>query len=96
MSLSDVYSAIHKATDLTVPGRSRISTGTIPVEQKSIHWLSMGAAGRNSLWGGIPEGSFLGTAGNEGTGGFVNSAVNTLFTLSDSKDQEKIFHFRSV
>ena len=23
--------------------------GTIPVEQKSVHWLSMGAAGRNDL-----------------------------------------------
>ena len=28
-----------------------ISTGTIPVEQKRVHWLSMGAAGRNGLWG---------------------------------------------
>ena len=23
--------------------------GTIPVEQKNVHWLSMGAAGRNDL-----------------------------------------------
>ena len=36
---------IHKAAGLTVPGRSIISTGTIPVEQKSVDWLSMGAAG---------------------------------------------------
>ena len=50
------YSAIHKAAGLTVPNRSIISTGTIPVEQKSVHWLSMGAAGRNGLWGG---GAFL-------------------------------------
>ena len=33
------YSAIHKAIDLMVPGRSMISTGTIPVEQESVHWL---------------------------------------------------------
>ena len=45
-------SAIHKAADLTVPGRSMISTGTIPVEQKSVHWLWMGATSRNSLLGG--------------------------------------------
>ena len=45
-------SAIHKAAGLTVPGRSMISTGTIPVEHKSVHWLSMGAAGRNHLGGG--------------------------------------------
>ena len=28
-----------------------ILPGTIPVEHKSVHWLSMGAAGRNHLWG---------------------------------------------
>ena len=40
-----------------------ISTGTIPVEHKSVHWLSMGATGKNHLWGGgIPAGGFLGTA----------------------------------
>ena len=32
--------------------------GTIPVEQKSVHWLSMGAAGRNDL-----RRSFCTTAG---------------------------------
>ena len=46
-----VYSAIHKAASLMVPSRSMISTGTIPVEHKSVHWLSMGATGRNHLWG---------------------------------------------
>ena len=45
------YSAIHKAAGLTVPGRSMIWTGTIPVEHKSVHWLSMGAPGRNHFWG---------------------------------------------
>ena len=44
-------SAIHKADGLMVPSRSMILTGTILVEQKSVHWLSMGAASRNSLWG---------------------------------------------
>ena len=44
-------STIHKAADLMVRGHSMISTGTIPVEHKSVHWLSMGAAGRNHLWG---------------------------------------------
>ena len=46
-----LYSTIHKATSLMVLGCSMISTGTIPVEHKSVHWLSMGAAGRNHLWG---------------------------------------------
>ena len=45
-----IYSAIHDAAGLTVPRHSMISTGTIPVEQKSVHWLSMGAAGRKGLW----------------------------------------------
>ena len=36
-----IYSAIHKAAGFTVPSRSMISTGTIPVEHKSVHWLSM-------------------------------------------------------
>ena len=44
-----INSPIHKAAGLTVPGRSMISTGTIPVGQKSVHWLPMGAAGRNDL-----------------------------------------------
>ena len=35
-----------------VPGRFMISTGTIPLEQKSVHWLSMGATSRNSLFAG--------------------------------------------
>ena len=59
-----LYSAIHKAAGLTVPGHSMISIGTIPVEHKSVHWLSMGATGRNHLRGGIPAGSFVGTAVN--------------------------------
>ena len=32
-------SAIHKAVGLTIPGHSMTSTGTIPVEQKNLHWL---------------------------------------------------------
>ena len=32
-----------------VHGRSTGLPGIIPVEQKSVHWLSMGAAGRNDL-----------------------------------------------
>ena len=60
-----VYSAIDKAAGLTIPGRSMISTGTIPMEQKSVHWLSMGATGRNGLGGGgILAGGFLEMAGN--------------------------------
>ena len=46
------YSAIHKAVGLMVPGCFMILTGTIPVEHKSVHWMSMGAAGRNHLFGG--------------------------------------------
>ena len=45
------YSTIHKAAGLTVPGHSMILTGTIPVEHKSVHWLSMGATSRNGLGG---------------------------------------------
>ena len=45
------YSTIHKAAGLTISSHSMISIGTIPVEQKSVHWLSMGAAGRYDLWG---------------------------------------------
>ena len=37
---------MHKATGLTV---LTVLTGTIPVEHKSVHWLSMGAGGRNHL-----------------------------------------------
>ena len=58
-----INSAIHKAAGLTVPGRSMILTGTIPLEHKSVHWQLMGAAGRNNL-GGVPAGGFGGTAGN--------------------------------
>ena len=43
------YRAIHKASGFTVHGRSTGLPGIIPVEQKSVHWLSMGAAGRNDL-----------------------------------------------
>ena len=57
-------SAIHKEAGLTVPSHSMISTATIPVEQKSVHWLSMGAVSLNGLWGDVPAGGFLGTAGN--------------------------------
>ena len=46
-----VNSAIHKVIGLTVPGCSMILTGTIPVEHKSVHWLSMGAGSRNHLGG---------------------------------------------
>ena len=49
--LYGIYSAIHKGAGLTVPGCSMISTDIIPVEQKIVHWLSMGAAGRNGLCG---------------------------------------------
>ena len=48
---------------LRVPGHSMILTGIIPVEQKSVDWLSMGAASRNAL-GGILAGVFLEAAGN--------------------------------
>ena len=34
-----------------LPRRSMILTGTISMEQKSVHWLSVGAASRNGLWG---------------------------------------------
>ena len=34
-----VNGAIHRAAGLTVPGRSMNSTGTIPVEHKSVHRL---------------------------------------------------------
>ena len=52
------YSAIHKAASLMVPGHSMISTGTIPVEHKSVHWLSMGAAGGNNLLGAFQPAVF--------------------------------------
>ena len=39
MPPNEIYSAIHKATGLTVPGRSKNLAGTIPVEHKSVHWL---------------------------------------------------------
>ena len=42
-------SAIHKAGGFTVHGHSTGLPGIIPVEQKSVHWLSIGAAGRNDL-----------------------------------------------
>ena len=47
-----INSAIHKAGGFTVHSRSTGLPGIIPVEQKSVHWLSMGAAGRNTaaLW----------------------------------------------
>ena len=32
-----------KPLALTVPGHSMILTGTIPVKQRCVHWLSMGA-----------------------------------------------------
>ena len=43
-----IYSAIYKAAGLTVPGHSMILTGTNPVEQESVHWLSMG--GHRQEW----------------------------------------------
>ena len=46
-----INSAIHQAASLTGPSRSMILTGTIPVEHKNVYWQSMGAAGRNHLWG---------------------------------------------
>ena len=49
IGINQINSAIHKVAGLMVPGHSMISTGTIPVEQKSVHWLSMGATGRNGL-----------------------------------------------
>ena len=42
-------SAIHKAGGFTVHGRSTGLPSIIPVEQKSVHWLSMGAAIQNTL-----------------------------------------------
>ena len=36
-------------SSFTVHGRSTGLPGIIPVEQKSVHWLSMGAASRNDL-----------------------------------------------
>ena len=42
-----INSTIHKAGNLTVQSHSTGLPGIIPVEQKSVHWLSMGAAGRN-------------------------------------------------
>ena len=45
---SAANSAIHEAaaSQLTTPALP----GIIPVELKSVHWLWMGAAGRNGLW----------------------------------------------
>ena len=42
-------SAIHKAGGFTVHGRSTGLPSIIHVEQKSVHWLSMGAAIQNTL-----------------------------------------------
>ena len=50
--LSATNNAIHKATSFTVPGCSMISTDTIPVEQKSVHWLCV-------HWQEQPLGMFL-------------------------------------
>ena len=49
------YGAIHKAAGLTVPGCSIISTGTIPVEQKSVgyQWeplAGMASGGHSCQW----------------------------------------------
>ena len=49
VSTGVINSAIHKAGSFTVHGRSTGLPGIIPVEQKSVHWLSMGAARRNDL-----------------------------------------------
>ena len=46
---SAVNSTIHKASGFMVHGCSTGLPGIIPVEQKSVHWLSMGAASRNDL-----------------------------------------------
>ena len=43
------YSAIHKAGGFMVHGCSTGLPGIIPVEQKSVHWLSMEAAIQNTL-----------------------------------------------
>ena len=58
-------------------------TVTIPMEQKCVHWLSMGATGRNGLWGVFQKGVFLGTASNYGVGGFVNSAVKLSVNIAN-------------
>ena len=55
------------AGGFTVHGCSTGLPGIIPVEQKSVHWLSMGAASRNNL-------QML-------YGGFVNSAGNRLTSM---------------
>ena len=69
-----LYSTIHKAAGLTVPGRSMILPGTVPETPISREW---------SQWleqrlGVIP------TAGRTPTGGFVNSAVNGQHAFSDN------------
>ena len=47
--INHTNSAIHKAGGFMVHSSSAGLSGIIPVEQKSVHWLSMGAAGRNDL-----------------------------------------------
>ena len=60
-----INSPIHKAGGFTVHGHSTGLPGIIPVEQKSVHWLSMGAAGRNDLLSGRPYGGFVNSAAND-------------------------------
>ena len=49
MGETSLNSTIHKAGGFTVHGRSTGLPGIIPVEQKSVHWLSMGATVQNAL-----------------------------------------------
>ena len=48
-NINTFNSAIHKAGGFTVQGCLTGLPGIIPVERKSVHWLSIGAAGRNDL-----------------------------------------------
>ena len=53
-----------KTPALMLPGRFITSAGTILVEQKSVHWLSMGATGRNGPWDAFLPAAFLRKASN--------------------------------
>ena len=60
-NMVDTNSAIHKAASLTVPDFSMISTSTIPVEQKRVHWLRQWEPPAGTAWGGeggIPASAF--------------------------------------
>ena len=79
-----LYSTIHKAAGLTVPGRSMILPGTIPETPISREWSRR----LERPLGVVP------TAGRMPTSGFVNSAVTALFTkplASGWNDRQRSF-----